>query len=250
MNPTVPQAVIDEAMEADPASASAEYGAEFRCDVETYIAREVVDAATVPGRFELPPATGVHYIAFVDPSGGSSESMTLAIAHRDRDGRGILDAVRERWPPFSPEAVVGEFAELLKSYNVRKLVGDRYAGEWPRERFRVHGINYEVARQPKSDLYRDILPALNSGKGELLDYPRLIAQLCSLERRTARSGRDSIDHAPGGKDDVANAVAGALLLAAARRPLALNITPQILERASRLRRSQYAGPSPWAARWG
>ena len=42
----------------------------------------------------------------------------------------------------------------------------------------------------------------------MLDHPRLSAPLCSLERRTARSGRDSIDHAPGGHDDLSNAVAG------------------------------------------
>ena len=39
---------------------------------------------------------------------------------------------------------------------------------------------------------------------------RLVAQLCALERRTAWGGRDSIDHGPGGHDDVANAVAGAV----------------------------------------
>ena len=33
-------------------------------------------------------------------------------------------------------------------------------------------------------------------------------QLASLERRTARGGRDSIDHAPGAHDDIANAVSG------------------------------------------
>jgi hypothetical protein len=44
----------------------------------------------------------------------------------------------------------------------------------------------------------------------------LIAQLIGLERRTARSGRDSIDHGPGAHDDVANAVAGALVLAGAK----------------------------------
>jgi hypothetical protein len=32
MNPTVPQSVIDETMEADRASAAAEYGAQFRTD--------------------------------------------------------------------------------------------------------------------------------------------------------------------------------------------------------------------------
>jgi hypothetical protein len=41
--------------------------------------------------------------------------------------------------------------------------------------------------------------------------PRLVMQLCGLERRTARGGRDSIDHGPGGHDDVANACAGALV---------------------------------------
>jgi hypothetical protein len=46
----------------------------------------------------------------------------------------------------------------------------------------------------------------------LLENRTLVAQLCSLERRTARGGRDSIDHPPGGHDDLANAAMGALLL--------------------------------------
>src|SRR5260370_2718615 len=44
MNPTVPQRVIDEAVETDPASASAEYGAEFRSDIEALLTREAVSA--------------------------------------------------------------------------------------------------------------------------------------------------------------------------------------------------------------
>jgi hypothetical protein len=59
---------------------------------------------------------------------------------------------------------------------------------------------------------------LNSGRVELLDLPRLADQLTGLERRTARSGKDSIDHAPGTHDDIANAVAGSLLLAHAAAP--------------------------------
>ena len=48
---------------------------------------------------------------------------------------------------------------------------------------------------------------------------RLLNQIVGLERRTARSGRDSIDHGPGGHDDLANCVAGVadLTLIAARR---------------------------------
>jgi hypothetical protein len=106
---------------------------------------------------------------------------------------------------------VSEFAQLLKRYRVSKVQGDRYAGEWPREAFKRYGISYEASAKPKSDLYRDLLPRLNSREVELLDNDRLLAQLVGLERRTARGGRDSIDHGPGSHDDVANAVAGCLV---------------------------------------
>ena len=58
MNPTVPQSFIDAETEKDPANAAAEYGAQFRTDVESFIAREVIDAAVVTGRYELPSAHG------------------------------------------------------------------------------------------------------------------------------------------------------------------------------------------------
>jgi hypothetical protein len=217
MNPTVPQSVINEAMEADPASAAAEYGAEFRTDVESFVSREVVDAAVVAGRYEMPRVEGVAYVGFCDPSGGSNDSMTLGVAHGGHTtDRVVLDVVRERRPPFSPDEVVREFAELLAGYGVKTVHGDRYGGEWPRERFRAHGLEYQVAGKPKSDFYRDLLPILNSGRAELLDVPRLASQLCALERRTARGGRDSIDHPPNGRDDVINCAAGAIVMAAGR----------------------------------
>jgi hypothetical protein len=73
-------------------------------------------------------------------------------------------------------------------------------GESPREAFAKHGIVYEIAAEPKSDVYRDVLPLLNSGRVELLDHPRLLAQFAALDRHTARGGRDSVDHPPHGHD--------------------------------------------------
>ena len=74
--------------------------------------------------------------------------------------------------------------------------------------------------KPRSDLYRDMLPAVNSGRVDLLDIDRLTNQLIRLERRTPRGGKDMIDHAPGAHDDSANAVAGAIaaLLTKQREP--------------------------------
>src|SRR5262245_34392092 len=74
-------------------------------------------------------------------------------------------------------------------------------------------VNYESADKSKSEIYVDLLPLINSTAVDLLDNDRLVTQLTSLERRTSRGGRDSIDHAPGAHDDLANAVAGALVTA-------------------------------------
>jgi hypothetical protein len=210
MHPQIDERVIANAFAADEITAAAEYGAEFRRDVDSFVSQEAVGACVVPGRLELAPVTGTSYFAFVDPSGGSVDSMALAIAHRE-NGRVLLDLVRERQPRFSPEDVVEEFAETLRRYKIHTVRGDRYGGEWPRERFAVHGITYEESEQFKNDLYRELLPLLNSRQVELLDHPRLLTQLLRLERKVARGGRDSIDHGPGGHDDVANAVAGALV---------------------------------------
>jgi hypothetical protein len=213
-NPTLSQGVVSRAYERDPISAAAEFGGEFRTDIEALIVnREAVEQCVAWNIYERPPQLGVHhYVAFCDPSGGSQDSMTCAVAHTEGNGV-VLDALREVKPPFSPEVTVSEFCALLKTYDVYSISGDRYAGEWPREQFRKWNVNYETCDKSKSELYVELLPLLNSKRVDLLDHPRLLNQLLGLERRTARSGRDSIDHPPGQHDDVANAVAGVCAVA-------------------------------------
>lgn len=218
MHPGIDRAEIAAEYEKDPVAAAAEYGLEWRADVAAFIAREAIEAVVTRDVRELPPATGTRYAAFVDPSGGSGEdSMTLAVAHRDpKTGAGVLDLLRERRPPFSPEDVVQEFAQTLRDYSVVRVRGDHYAGDWPRERFRLAGIAYETSEKNKSAIYQEWLPLVNSGRARLLDEPRLISQASLLERRTSRLGRDTIDHPPGGHDDVVNVAAGAIVMVAAR----------------------------------
>lgn len=219
MNPTFDAGEVAQAFEDDPAAAAAEYGdhatghVTFRSDVQTFLDPDVVRDAIEAGCHERAPLAGQAAVAFVDPSGGASDSFTLAIAHTEGE-RAVLDCVREARVPFSPDAVCKDFAAVAKSYGLASVTGDHYAGEWPRERFAVHGITYQPSERSKSDLYRELLPLMNSGRVALLDVPRLKAQLTALERRVARGGRDSVDHPPNGKDDVANAAAGALVLAA------------------------------------
>jgi hypothetical protein len=217
LNPSLPASVVTRAYARDAASAAAEYGASFRTDIEAFVALEVVEAC-VGDHIELPPSGALKYHAGTDPSGGSGDSMTCCIAHAEGQ-RIVIDAIREVRPPFSPEAVVDEFCALLKTYRVRSVTGDRYGGEFCRQPFRLRGIEYRLADKAKSDLYRDLLPVLNSGGVLLPKSDKLVAQLVGLERRTARGGRDSIDHAPNSHDDLANAVALACSVVANARQI-------------------------------
>jgi hypothetical protein len=216
-NQTIPQSEIDRELERDRVRNTAELLAEFRGDLESYIALEVVEAC-VGDYHEMAPAAGTHYYAFTDPSGGSDDSFTLAISHRDGE-RVVIDCIREVRPPLSPEETIIDLVSVIKSYHCSRVSGDRYGGQFPQEQFRKRGVSYVVSELVKSDIYRDFLPLLNSGRVMLPRNDKLVRQLCSLERSTARgSGKETIDHPRdrGMHDDVANSCAGAAVLAARR----------------------------------
>lgn len=205
MNPTLSQTVIDDAMEEDAARAGAEYLAQFRADIEQFLSIEIVSAAQRPKPAELPRMKGTKYYGFVDPAGGGADEFTMAIGHLDK-GTAVVDLVRGA--RGNPANITAEFAQTFRDYGVARVYGDRYAGEWPRVEFRKHGINFQDAPGTRSELYLSLLAALNSGRVELPPCQTLERQLVGLERRTARGGRDMIDHAPGANDDRANACAG------------------------------------------
>ncbi len=58
MNPTVDARTIQAAYEADPAVAAAEYEAEFRRDIESFVAREAVEASSGSIRRRACPPPG------------------------------------------------------------------------------------------------------------------------------------------------------------------------------------------------
>jgi hypothetical protein len=211
LNPSLSPKVVARALERDDASARAEYLCEFRDDISALLSREAIRACIDVGVRERPPREHTRFSAFLDPAGGSgADSMCLCVASLE-DGVVVIDAVRERRPRFSPESVVAEFSDLLKTYGISAVTSDRWGGDFLREPFRKRGIEVKLARKVKSDLYAAVVSTINSGKVRLLDDDRMVAQLASLERRTSRTGgRDVIDHPAyaGAHDDRANVVAG------------------------------------------
>jgi len=213
MNPGVPQSYIDQHMADDPARAAAEYLALFRDDIQTFLDDGSIERAVEYGRpAELPPCNGVVYFAFTDISGGGREASTLSILHRDGE-RFVADVVRGRRGPHDPAQAAAEFAALAKQYRIRTIWGDNYAKEWVAGAYRAAGLEYRKSPLIKSDLYLEGQVLFARGLVNIPPDTNLLRELRLLERRVARSGKDSVDHGIAGTDDFANALFGAMYVA-------------------------------------
>jgi hypothetical protein len=214
LNPTISAAVIERARAEDPVAARSEWGAEFREDISAYLTDELIEAA-MPGRLKRGPR--LSSVAFVDMSGGVSDAAALGIAHSETvDGTAavVLDHLEVVPAPHKPAAVAEQFAETLKRFGLSRVVGDRYSAGWCTGAYEAHGIKYEAAELDKSAIYNEVLPLFSERRVELLEDPRLVAELRLLERKARAGGRpDNVDHAPRSHDDAANAACGALWLA-------------------------------------
>ena len=190
LNPLIDPAIIEAAIEDDPAAAACERLAQFRDDIAGFLDEPAIDAAVDASRpLELPPRDGIVYQTFVDASAGRHDAFCIGIAHREGETI-VADVIRGRKPPFDPATVAGEFAALARQYHCSKVVGDNYSGEWVAAAFRAAAIDYTRSELPKSALYLEGLPNFSRGTISIPDHPLLIRELRLLERRTARSGKN------------------------------------------------------------
>jgi hypothetical protein len=217
LNPTLDPAIVAAAYEADPASAMAEWGGQFRDDIGSYVPTELIEAAVDVGVLVRPPKPGIAYRAFVDAASGvGADSFALGIAHKDGN-EAVLDLAHEIKPPFSPDRALAECASLMKNYNLKACTGDKYSAGFVIEGFAKQGVTYTYSERDRSQVYVEALPLFTSGRARIVDNKKLVAQFSTLERRTSSIGRDRVDHGRDGHDDLANAAAGALVLVASGR---------------------------------
>jgi hypothetical protein len=256
-NPTLPEAEIDRQVALDPEKAGAEYLSQWRDDLTNFLDRMLVDTAIDKGVAVRPPKHGASYVAFTDPSGGRGDAFTACVGHRDANNVLVIDSLFEKRAPFDSDATIDEVAALLKSYGVNTVRGDDYGADLTVAAFRRRGIAYKnlklgdaegkQGRLNRSEIYLNSVGLFTSGRVRLLDNPRLVHQLISLERRAARSsGHDTVDHPAQGHDDLANACCGCLV-ALAGKPAPMILKPAQLQRfAAPAQRDRFGAFQPTA----
>jgi hypothetical protein len=219
LNPTITQEFIDAELARDPVANAAEYLSVFRSDVASFLDAALVDDATrrapreLPRRIATTTGTPIRYFGALDVSGGRGDAAAAAVAHVEGD-RVIVDACR-RWPaPHDPKAVAGQAAAFLTEYSLASAVADQYGAELSRVLYGDAGVTLIASDHARSDVYLRLLPLLTTGRIELPPDQMLRTEMLGLERRTSRSGKDTVDHRPGAHDDLANAVALAAVQAA------------------------------------
>src|SRR5262249_28095020 len=161
---------------------------------------------TIAGRYVI-------YRAFTDAAGGGPDSYTISIGHKEGDVY-IIDVVRGTSGKFDPQSVTEEYGKLWRQYRIRSVIGDNYARDWVAGAWRKLGFEYIRSSRPKGAIYLESLPVFTRGLARLPNNARLIRELRLLERRTHRSGKDTVEHPRNGHDDHANVVCGVLSLLA------------------------------------
>ena len=103
----------------------------------------------------------------------------------------------------------------MRRYGIGQAKADRYAAEWVVSAFAEpsRGVTVEPSERSKSELYLEAEPMFAQGSVAIPADRTLLHELRCLERRTHRGARDSVDHPLGGRDDWANAMAGAVVAA-------------------------------------
>jgi len=235
LNPTYSQDTINELIKSDPAF-RAEYLAEWRSDLEQWLPRELLQLAMSGPALSLPDPAHRPYYCGIDPSGGGHDSYTAALCHVEGE-KIVVDRIEERFSPLDPAQVTEEFATIMKSYGIKRTKSDRYAGMWPTSAYAKHGVVVEINDQSASELLLELGALIRMGRVVLPESDRLLTQLTQLERKVRSGGHDVVEAPTGGYDDLACALASAVVEAAQGRVWTLQ------EQESRLPQSQSGRPA-------
>ena len=220
MRPSITDEEIAADIELNPGVAP-EYEASFFSDKGAWLPAWVFDEEkVVKGMPEKRVPSGGELFAYFDlASGGGQDASALAVSERLPDGRAaLIDLIH--WPaPFRPDEVIEEGSAALKELGIDTVIGDAYGkGLQPLE-WRGHGIGYYETNLSASEIYNEVIGPVLAGRIDWIRHPVMIDEFRNLVETSRANPPPRVTHPGGAHDDAANAAAGALMLALARRPL-------------------------------
>lgn len=178
----------------DPVAFRTDVLGEFADPEMSLFSTDDLRAVTRSGSLELPPDPKHHYIAAIDPA-TRADAWTLVVATRNAAGVSQI-AMARQWHarqglPLSPQAVLREIAEILRPYNVARVVTDQWAadaladlgaqvGLW------LHSISITSAK--KVELFESMRALILANRVELPPMQELIDDLRRVRKRVTQSG--------------------------------------------------------------
>ena len=113
LNPTIDPEIIANALEDDHAEASADYLAEWRDDLSSFIQRELIESAVDRGVTVRPYDRQYRYTSWIDTSSGQRDAFTCAVVHKEGDAK-VLDNLVGIAAPFNTAEATAQIAAVLK----------------------------------------------------------------------------------------------------------------------------------------
>ena len=233
MNPTLKREKLERERRRDEDKFRREYLAEFTDSVTNWIPPEFIDHSIVRGRAELPPrrTSDMSQHSMLLP-GVPISRLPSCIRCRTTGSSwttcGTWTPSKTKEMPLLIEPILLQIRDVLERYGTNQITGDQFYSDAIRQQFLKMQIicdKFEFTTASRSGLFTNLGDLLTERKLELLDDPKLIAQLRNLRQEQRPSGY--VDVRPvGGKDDSAVVVALAVKIALNEvRPLSIELVP-------------------------
>jgi hypothetical protein len=212
MNPSLDRDFLAAEERRDPEFFAREYLAQFWESASGFLPPEMVDAAIVPGRYELTPQPDSFMTASLD-SAFRGDNFAFSAVRRTEDNR-IIQAANRCWrgsraKPVNLAATVEEIVSILRRFGITRIAGDQHCAEPIRQALATHGIEFlqRTTLGNRAQCFNTLRTLVTSGQIELLDDPAQTAELKSLEQIVTASGSVRVEASASGHDDRAVALA-------------------------------------------
>ena len=193
MNPTISDKFLKKERERDPESYRREWLAEFSDSISNFLPGNKVDDCVVSGRVGLPYQSKFAYRAALD-SAFKNDCFTFAISHKDGN-KVVVDRLMgwqgSKRNPVNLDMVADEISGVLKEFHTYKVTGDQFCSEPCKQALAKKSITYQevpFSSNLKGKIYNTLKHLVNQENIELLDHPKSIREIKSLECKLTSGG--------------------------------------------------------------